>query len=54
MSECAIGYLYEKLYLEADWRHVLSVGEQQRLAFVRALIYKPTWLFLAEATSALY
>jgi putative ATP-binding cassette transporter len=53
MEDCCIGYLYEKLYLEADWSHVLSVGEQQRLAFVRALIYKPVWLFLDEASSAL-
>ena len=29
------------------------MGEQQRLAFVRALIYKPVWLFLDEASSAL-
>ena len=53
MEDCCIDYLYEKLYLEADWSHVLSVGEQQRLAFVRALIYKPVWLFLDEASSAL-
>lgn len=53
MDQCAIGYLFEKLYTEADWSHVLSVGEQQRLAFVRALIYKPIWLFLDEASSAL-
>ena len=53
MEDCCIDYLYEKLYLEADWSHVLSVGEQQRLAFVRALIYKPLWLFLDEASSAL-
>lgn len=32
---------------------MLSGGEQQRLAFVRALIYQPSWLFLDEATSAL-
>ena len=32
---------------------MLSIGEQQRLAFVRALIYKPLWLFLDEASSAL-
>ena len=53
MTKCAIGYLFEKLYTEADWSHVLSVGEQQRLAFVRALIYQPVWLFLDEASSAL-
>ena len=36
-----------------DWSKVLSVGEQQRLAFARALIAKPRYLLLDEATSAL-
>ena len=31
----------------------LSPGEQQRIAFARALVQKPDWLFLDEATSAL-
>ena len=53
MQDCRIGYLYEKLYEEADWSCVLSGGEQQRLAFTRARVYEPTWLFLDEATSAL-
>lgn len=53
MDLCQIGYLKDKLDLEADWRHVLSVGEQQRLAFVRAHIQQPQWLFMDEATSAL-
>ena len=38
---------------ELDWSRVLSVGEQQRLAFARALIVKPRYLLLDEATSAL-
>lgn len=53
MKLCQIGYLQDKLELTADWSHVLSVGEQQRLAFVRAHIQQPLWLFLDEATSAL-
>lgn len=53
MDLCQIGYLKDKLDLEADWSHVLSAGEQQRLAFVRAHIQHPQWLFLDEATSAL-
>lgn len=53
MKICQIDYLQDKLDLVADWSHVLSVGEQQRLAFVRAHLQKPVWLFLDEATSAL-
>jgi len=53
MKICRISYLQDKLDMTADWSHVLSVGEQQRLAFVRAHIQQPIWLFLDEATSAL-
>jgi vitamin B12/bleomycin/antimicrobial peptide transport system ATP-binding/permease protein len=35
------------------WALQLSPGEQQRMAFARALVQKPDWLFLDEATSAL-
>lgn len=36
-----------------DWSRILSLGEQQRLAFARVLLTKPDWLFLDEASSAL-
>ena len=41
------------LDVEKDWADVLSLGEQQRLAFARILINKPEYAILDEATSAL-
>lgn len=38
---------------ELDWSRVLSIGEQQRLAFARLLLIKPRVAILDEATSAL-
>jgi putative ATP-binding cassette transporter len=38
---------------EIDFDKILSVGEQQRLAFARVLIQKPKYVMLDEATSAL-
>ncbi|MGB5771905.1 MAG: ABC transporter ATP-binding protein/permease [Crocosphaera sp.] len=36
-----------------NWENVLSLGEQQRVAFARILITKPRYAILDEATSAL-
>ena len=48
-----MGALADKLEDARLWSHVLSLGEQQRLAFARILLQKPQWVFLDEATSSL-
>lgn len=53
LMECGLSHLMEKPDTEADWSHILSLGEQQKLAFVRVFLRKPKWVFLDEATSAM-
>jgi putative ATP-binding cassette transporter len=36
----------------ANWSRLLSLGEQQRIAFARVLVAQPKFVFLDEATSA--
>jgi vitamin B12/bleomycin/antimicrobial peptide transport system ATP-binding/permease protein len=38
---------------EVPWENILSLGEQQRLAFARLLVTHPSFTILDEATSAL-
>jgi putative ATP-binding cassette transporter len=53
LADCGLPHLAERLDEQHNWALELSVGEQQRIAFCRALLRKPDWLMLDEATSAL-
>ena len=44
---------YPDLDIKQDWPRLLSLGEQQRLAFARLLLNAPRFVVLDEATSAL-
>ncbi|WP_188967127.1 ABC transporter ATP-binding protein/permease [Neoroseomonas lacus] len=53
LTQVGLGHLTERLAEDQRWDRVLSLGEQQRLAFARLLLQKPAWIFLDEATAAL-
>ena len=53
LSGAQLGDLTGELDVEDNWPQRLSGGEQQRLAIARAILAKPDWLFLDEATSAM-
>ncbi len=53
LTASGLGHLTGDLAREENWAQVLSGGEQQRVAFARAVLNKPEWLFLDEASAAL-
>ncbi len=53
LQDVQLGHLASRLDETADWGRILSLGEQQRLAFGRLLLAKPVAAFLDEATSAM-
>lgn len=53
LQATGLGHLADRLDEVAHWSNVLSGGEQQRLAAARAVVFKPDWLFMDEATASL-
>lgn len=53
MRRCKIAHLIPRLDEAEDYQHTLSLGEQQRINFVRIFLHHPKWLLIDEPTAHL-
>ena len=53
VTKVALSQLVIRLNEVREWAKVLSVGEQQRMAFARILLSRPSVVFLDESTAAM-
>jgi putative ATP-binding cassette transporter len=53
LRDVGLPHLVDRLDRDDNWPQSLSGGELQRVAVARALLAKPSWIFLDEATASL-
>jgi putative ATP-binding cassette transporter len=53
LHDVGLPHLVDRLDRDDHWPQSLSGGELQRVAVARALLAKPSWIFLDEATASL-
>jgi putative ATP-binding cassette transporter len=53
LNDVGLPALASRLNDLGHWNRMLSLGEQQRLGIARALLHRPNYLFLDEATASL-
>ncbi len=53
LEQAGLEHLAPRLDATENWAQKLSGGEQQRVTLARAVLAKPDWLFLDEATASL-
>ena len=53
LTDAGLPALADQLDVDENWAARLSGGEKQRVALTRALLVKPSWIFLDEATASL-
>jgi putative ATP-binding cassette transporter len=53
LRDVGLPHLVDRIDRDDNWPQSLSGGELQRIAIARALLAKPSWIFLDEATCSL-
>jgi putative ATP-binding cassette transporter len=53
LRDAGLPHLVDRLDRDDNWPQSLSGGELQRVAVARALLAKPSWVFMDEATASL-